>query len=298
MNQAKLLMMFYEFSQTEAGQKVIQQGKNFLIEVALPKLQASASGIAIKIRSTSTDTLHQSNIKLNKSLNIVNNGLSLPLSYQENLSVSRISHKISNDLDIIKGQNEILFLSNSIQYFLDSHQTRTGLDRGISYALQYDIDAVCQHLKKNKDIRFPGYLLHQLTCLSRTIEELNVFYDSILNNGKVKSFEEKDKTGHKEKFNKTVGIDGKKVDYGYLPYSLQLEFLRDSSEKAQKKSSVFDSMKGLVGSKELEAELNDTAHDALFILKAELAANEELEFKIHEKLKLEDKPMILIVERT
>ena len=83
-----------------------------------------------------------------------------------------------------------------------------------------------------------------------------------------------------------------------MPYSLQLEFLRDSSEKAQKKSSVFDSMKGLVGSKELEAELNDTAHDALFILKAELAANEELEFKIHEKLKLEDKPMILIVERT
>lgn len=45
----------------------------------------------------------------------------------------------------------------------------------------------------------------------------------------------KDKTGHKEKFNKTVGIDGKKVDYGYLPYSLQLEFLRDSSEKAQRK---------------------------------------------------------------
>ena len=97
---------------------------------------------------------------LSKPLNIIENGLSVPVSFAEN-QIIRIQTEITDDLTILKGQNEILFLSNSIRYFVESHMGRTGIDRGISYALQYDMKAVTNYLKNNTGLRFPGYLLHQ-----------------------------------------------------------------------------------------------------------------------------------------
>lgn len=74
--------------------------------------------------------------KLTKPLSIIDSGLSIPASFYENQTV-KINNEISDDLAVLKGQNEINFLSNSIRYFVDSHIGRTGIDRGISYALQY-----------------------------------------------------------------------------------------------------------------------------------------------------------------
>jgi hypothetical protein len=156
-------------------------------------------------------------------LDIVDNCLSLPLSYREN-QFKHINQKISDDLDIIKSQNEILFLSHSIQYIVDSHRNRIGIDRGISYALQYDIVAACDHLNKRKDLRFPGYLSHQCGSLAETIKDLNIFYYSILQDGHVPSFTEEDT---KEELEKSYGIDKRKGEMRtYVPYELKMRILR------------------------------------------------------------------------
>ena len=170
--------LIQEVSKTDAGKEILGKTKK-IIEIALPKVQM-ASEIAIQFLAIDvTGGEKSTEISLSKNLPILDSGLNLPLSYQRNQSV-KFKNQISADLDVIKGQNEILFLSNSINYFIESHKSITGIDRGISYALQYDIQAVCNHLKKNPDIRFPGYLLHQLVGLTNTIEELNIFYNSIL----------------------------------------------------------------------------------------------------------------------
>ena len=222
----------------------------------------------------------QNNIKLTKKLKIIDNGLSLPLSFSDN-QVKGINQEIKDDLDIIKGQNEILFLSNSIKYFVDSHMMRTGIDRGISYALQYDIKAVINHIKKNNGLRFPGYLLHQCSSLADTVKEYNIFYDSILNNGIVHEW---DRDNAKEFLNKKFGIDNRdSVVKSYIPFEHQIPWRREKAEIEAIERKKNSSWKTLFDSENLE-EINDEAHDALFILSNELSANESLEYAISQRL--------------
>jgi len=279
--------LLQEIGKTEFGKNIVHQGKK-VMEVAIPVVK-KASQITINFLATSIGGESPSTnkmIQLSRPLDIVENWLSLPLSYQEN-QYKTINQKITDDLDIIKGQNEILFLSNSIHYFLESHKTRTGIDRGISYALQYDITAVCNYLKKRKELRFPGYLLHQLTSLAETIKDLNVFYTSILHDGHVPIFDEQE---IKEELLKGFGIDKRKGDIGmYIPYEMKMRVLRECSptiEDKQKGGSLISAFKDRVLTKEAEEEVNDIAHDALFILKEELVSNEELEYQIVKKLKI------------
>ena len=259
--------LIQEVSKTDAGKEILGKTKK-IIEIALPKVQM-ASEIAIQFLAIDvTGGEKSTEISLSKNLPILDSGLNLPLSYQRNQSV-KFKNQISADLDVIKGQNEILFLSNSINYFIESHKSITGIDRGISYALQYDIQAVCNHLKKNPDIRFPGYLLHQLVGLTNTIEELNIFYNSILHDGKVYSRDDKDH--YKSIFDETIGIDNKQQQGDYIPQAFLLEWQREQLLKTEipKSTSIFESVKGLV-SKEQQQILNDEAHDTLYLLKAEL----------------------------
>lgn len=288
------LDLLQEIGKTELGKNIVRQGKK-VMEVAIP-LAKKASQLTINFLATNIggETSSSKMIQLSQPLDIVENGLSLPLSYQEN-QFKTISQKITDDLDIIKGQNEILFLSNSIQYFLESHKMRTGIDRGISYALQYDIAAVCNYLKKRKELRFPGYLLHQFTCLGETIKDLNIFYTSILHDGHVPVFDEQEM---KEELLRGFGIDKRKGDIGmYVPYEMKMRILREvppSIEDKQKGGSLLNAFKDRVLTKEVEEEVNDIAHDALFILKEELVSNEELEYQIVKKLKiLPDKKLIV-----
>ncbi len=223
-------------------------------------------------------------IKFTKKLDIVDNGLSIPASFSEN-QFQTITQKISSDLNIIKGQNEIMFLSNSISYFIDSHLGRTGIDRGISYALQYDIFSVKNHLKKTRDLRFPGYLLHQCSSLADTIKELNIFYSSILNQGHVPDFSLEEV---EEELLKVFGISKRKGDIGlYIPYNLRLPFIREHFKEKEQESTGFMNIKGTLGKifKEGEGEfdideINDASHESLYLLSEELIANEELEYKI------------------
>lgn len=158
--------------------------------------------------------------------------------------------------------------------------------------MQYDITAVCNYLGKHKEIRFPGYLLHQFTSLAATLKDLNILYASILDDGCVPTFDEKE---IKEELLKGFGIDRRKGNFGiYVPFELRRRILREcmpiTAEK-KKGESLFDSIKGLVTSRE---EVNEIAHDALFILEEELIANEELEYQIVKKLKaLPDKKIIV-----
>lgn len=55
----------------------------------------------------------------------------------------------------------MMFLTNSINYFVKSHKNRTGIDRSITYALQKMILKLLWNILKNL-IRFPGYLLHPM----------------------------------------------------------------------------------------------------------------------------------------
>ncbi|WP_374543372.1 hypothetical protein [Flavobacterium sp.] len=256
-----------------------------LIEVSIPAVK-KASQISLQFLQGGLDAVINNNspsekIKLNNKLNIIDNGLSIPLSFSEN-QIKLFHSNMSNDLNTIKGQNEIMFLSNSIQYFIDSHLARTGLDRGISYALQYDISAVRNHLNKTRDLRFPGYLLHQCSSLGETIKELNIFYMSILSNGKVPNYLHDDV---KEEMSCRYGAAQRKGDIrSYIPYELQLPFLREFSEEKTKNMSKLNKLFSEI--KEFNTtEINDLSHEALFILSEELIANEELEHKVSKKLK-------------
>lgn len=217
---------------------------------------------------------------LSKPLNIVSNGLSIPASFSEN-QFKKINCEITDDLTIIKGQNELLFLSNSIRYFVESHIGRTGVDRGISHALQYDVRAVTNYLHKNSAIRFPGYLLHQCTALSETIMEMNVFYDAIIHGGHVKHWTLSEANIELRKF---FGVEGnKKIIQNYIPFGLQIPIKRELMAEATKKS-----MMNLSEIFKLKSEeINEVAHDALFILESELAANENLEYEVSKCLERE-----------
>lgn len=283
--------LLQELGKTDLGQKALNEGQK-VIEVAIP-LVKKASQLTINFLSAdilSNQINKTKTIELSKPLDIVDNALSLPVSYQQN-QFQTINQKISGELDLLRGQNEILFLSHSINYFLESHKSRTGIDRGISYALQYDIVAVCNYLQKRKDLRFPGYLLHQFTSLGETIKEVNIFYHSILHDGHVLEY---DKEEIKEELSKQFGIDKRKAEIGmYIPSHLKMEILREFSlNTPTDKINIIDSFLGKMIPK--SGELNEAAHDALFILKQELICNEELEYQIVKKLKVLPEQKIII----
>ena len=294
---AMLAPSLIEIARSELGRTVLAEGRTLFMEVAIPIVQKKVSQIKINFLAPNAEQeLSKENkvIQLTEHLDIVNNGLSLPLSFRENQFL-QISQKISDDLEVVKGQNEIMFLSNSIKYFLESHQTRTGIDRGISYALQYDIIAVCNYLNKHKELRFPGYLLHQFTSLAETIKDLNIFYASILDDGKIPVFNLNE---IKEDCLKGYGIDNRKGIFGmYIPAELKKQIERECKSiieeqtKVVAKSGFLGTIKNFTSPND---ELNAIANEALFILKEELISNEELEYQIVKKLKtLPDKKIIV-----
>ena len=265
-----------------AGKKVI--------EIAVPVVKKTGTISLNFVRGgiNGVKEGEQNSLKLAKQLDIIDNGLNIPLSFGDN-QFKKINNDISSDLNIIKGQNEVLFLSNSIRYFLDSHAMKTGIDRGISFALQYDIKAVLNHLEKTPDLRFPGYLLHQCLSLSETIKEYNLFYDGILNDGAINEWT---KESAFERLEKTFGIDGNQSSLRrYIPAEYHREwnkakYLSESNSKDQAKwKKLFTSN---------EKEINDEAHGALFTLSDELVANEALEFDIYQKLESKPNSKLLI----
>jgi hypothetical protein len=291
------ITLLQEVSKTEAGKNVMEKGRK-IIEVAIPSVQ-KASQLAINFLSTDLtgDSDTNKNVKeitLSKPLDIVNNWLSLPISYKEN-QFKNINQKISDDLDIVKGQNDILFLSNSISYFIDGHRSRTGIDRGISYALQYDIVAVCNHLEKRRDLRFPGYLLHQFVSLAETVKDLNIFYASVLHDGHVPTYSEAEA---KEEMSKSFGIDNRKGEIGmYVPCEMKIRIVRELAKDAPspaKKSNLLATFKDKVLSAAGVDDISLIANDALYILKDELASNEELEYQIVKKLRILPEKKLLV----
>jgi len=254
---------------------------NKVIEVGVPLVEKAGS-ISFKFIEGGINAVkddgHQQ-VKLTKRLGIIDNDLRLPLTFSVN-QVRKMNQEIKKDIDIIKGQNDILFLSNSINYFIESHMLRTGIDRGISYALQYDVHAVTNHIQKNKSLRFPGYLLHQCTALVETIKEYNLFYDSILNNGLVHEWSYDEVVVELEK---TFGLHGtENVVKSYIPYEHQIRWKRGKAS-SRSDSNKSPAWKKLFDSDELE-NINDETHDVLFILLHELAANESLEYNLLKRL--------------
>ncbi|MBR9856368.1 MAG: hypothetical protein GYB38_01530 [Gammaproteobacteria bacterium] len=286
-----VMQLLDEASKTEAGQKYLDKGKR-VVEVSLPYIK-DASELAIDFLSTDVGKElfgDVKNIKLSKKLDVVDRGLSLPSSYDKNQSAS-IKQKITDGFEITKGQSEILFLSNSINYFIDSHKFRVGIDRNISYALQYDVNAVTEYLKKRSDIRFPGYLLHQLQSLSSTIRELNIFYASLCNDGYVSDYNEEDLLA---KLNKKYGAEGKASEsIGYYPCDMMLYAKRclGDSVNQNKPSPSGRFFAGKIFDK---GEVASGVHDALEILNDELIFNEKLESNIVEKLKIFPNNKLLI----
>lgn len=275
-----------------AAEQVLPMGKK-LIEVCLVKLQESPKiSMAFVDESNRTGPGINKEIQLTQPLPIVENYLSLPLSYQEN-QVIAIIEKISDDLDIIKGQNEILFLSNSINYFIDSHKYRVGIDHRISYALQYDLKSVFNHLKDNKSLRFPGYLQHQVSSLCRSIRDLNIFYSSILYDGHVPNLTEEEIYAD---CSKEFGVDNRKSEIGnYIPHDIRLKVERKrevDSEKKGIKGTIFTTVKDHLfrddssGSASVIASDPGSAIETIYLLKEELVSNQALEDQIAKRVSL------------
>lgn len=238
------------------------------------------------VKAANSESLNPKIERLSRPLDIIENSLSIPASFVMNQEI-RLSSEVAETLSIIRGQNEINFLSNSIRYFIESHVGRTGIDRGISYALQYDMKAVTSHLKSNSGLRFPGYLLHQCTCLFHTIKEMNIFYDAILHGGNVREWTE-DEVQREMKMLFGLNRD-KKYIQGYIPFDLQIPVKRklaaEEKERRSRLQSLFSSDIG---------DINDAAHDALFMLESELIANENLEYEVTKKISREPEQMLLI----
>lgn len=275
-----------------AARKILPMGKK-LIEVCLTSLQENP-----RLSMSFIDELNDAGpdinkeIQLTQSLPIVENHLSLPLSYQEN-QILAVIQKISDDLDIIKGQNEILFLSNSISYFIDSHKYKVGVDHRISYALQYDLKSVFNHLKENKSLRFPGYLQHQVASLCRSIRDLNIFYSAILYDGHVSNLTIEEISAD---YSKEYGVDNRKSEIGnYIPHDMRIRVERErgtDSEKKGKTSTIFTSVKGHLfkddssGSASVIASEPGSAIESIYLLKEELVSNQALEDQIAKRVAL------------
>ncbi|MBO1518097.1 hypothetical protein [Oceanisphaera pacifica] len=285
-----VMQLLEEAGKTDTGKKVIEKGRK-IIEVSLPFIK-NASEVTVEFLSTDVGKEifgDVKGIKLSKKLDILERGLSLPSSYDNNQNTS-IKQRISDGFDITKGQNEILFLSNSINYFIDSHKFRVGIDRNISHALQYDVIAVSKYLEKRSDIRFPGYLLHQLQSLSSTISELNVFYASVCRDGYVPDFNEDELLAE---MSETVGVEGvSNVNIGYYPCGMILDarrrLIQSTSTQSKQSSGGLFSVSNVKKAfdREAEVEISNGVHDALIILKDELIFNEKLEKEIVKKLKV------------
>ena len=98
-----------------AGKKIIEIAVPTAKKASLVSVKFIQGGIAeVKNMNTGIEP-----IKLSNKVKIIDDGLSIPLSFSEN-QLKSFESRITNDLNIIKGQNEIIFLSNSISYFIDS----------------------------------------------------------------------------------------------------------------------------------------------------------------------------------
>ncbi len=109
-----------------------------------------------------------------------------------------------------------------------------------------------------------------------------MFYDSILHGGHVKhwSAEEAD-----EELRKFFGVESnQKYIQNYIPFELQIPIKRNVIIELEKKKSKRD-----FGAlfKSQAADINEAAHDALFVLESELAANENLEYEVSKRLERE-----------
>lgn len=275
-----------------AVSKTLPMGKK-LIEACLDSFQGKPRiSMSFVDASNHNEPGINKEIQLTQPLSIVDNYLSLPLSYQEN-QILAVIQKISDDLDIIKGQNDILFLSNSIGYFIDSHRYRVGIDHRISYALQYDLKSVFNHLNENKSLRFPGYLQHQVSSLCRCVRDLNIFYSSILFDGHVPSLTEEEIFAD---FSKEYGVDNRKSEIGnYIPHDIKLRVERNrgaDSERKGKKITILSSVKDHLfwddpsGSVSVMASEPGSAIEAIYLLKEELVSNQALEDQIAKRIDL------------
>lgn len=271
---------------TQAGSVALSVGKGVIstagkiIEISLPIVK-QAGKISLKFIEGGVNAVREDGakkIELSQKLSLFDNNLNLQSTFDEK-QISSFNEKINYNLEIIKGQNEMLFLSNSIKYFVDSHKNRTGIDRSIAYALQNDVDAVLEYIKDEK-VRFPGYLLHQCVSLSNTIEEYNIFYSSILNDGYVEEFTQEKADIY---YSKTVGSRQTEITtQKYIPRRLQLDFYRrrDAENKKEEKSSLSKFIP-------FSSEDNKKSEQITMILERlvrELESNEELEISISEKL--------------
>jgi len=264
---------------------VMNNGKKIITKLSQTVLRKTSKLAFNFIEGKARDSIETGTKKLNlsKEMEIINNNLSVPKNYIEK-QIFKITQDINDDLSIVKGQNEILFLSNSIDYFLKSHNDRIGIDRGISYALQYDIAAVINHIRDNQQLRFPGYMLHQCSSLGSTIKEYNVFYDSVLNDGQIKEWSQE---AANDELERKYGPNGETNPVApYMPYAYQMNWLRK-----KKSPSKWPIKLPFLGSND---EILDQAHDSLIILAKELIASEALERRIIEKLScLPDNQLII-----
>ena len=256
----------------------------------IPTLTKGMSRLVFDFVKDSSDNRSNSGkqIALSKKIDIVENDLSVPRNFLEK-QIVRISQDITDDLSIIKGQNEILFLSNSIDYFLKAHSERTGIDRGISHALQCDVAAVRNHISNNQQLRFPGYLLHQCTALASTIEEYNLFYDSILNDGHVREWT---RESANEELDRTFGPFNEPNPVApYIPHQHKLSWIREQAKRKHSDSGWLKKLPFFAPNEKLL----DEAHDALDILSKELVTSEALEVRILERLSYLPKNRITIL---
>lgn len=149
-----------------------------------------------------------------------------------------------------------------------------------------------EHLRNNREIRFPGYLLHQCSSLAETVKDLNIFYTAVLAHGVVPNYTSE---YVEQEINRRFGAAQRQGGFkSYIPYDLQLPALRVVAEKNKQQSSIFERFLREDKSVQL-AEVNDIAHEALYLLSEELIANEELEFKLQQKI-LATKGQKLLIE--
>ena len=149
---------------TKAGREAAVK----IVEVAVPAV-GKAAKISFRFVKGGIDAVKNDDkkITLSRESAVITNELSMPsLFLEEQQRQFECLQVVNENVSLVYGQNELLFLTQSIQYFVSSHIGREGIDKSISDALQFDILAAAKQVQVNEKLRFPGYLRHMCDSLS------------------------------------------------------------------------------------------------------------------------------------
>lgn len=141
------------------------------------------------------EKLPESSGQVQNAMQIANNassilaaGFSIASVIQNQIIIHKIN-AIAKDVKQIKARFDLLFLDRSIDYFIEGHANRVGLDRSLLGALIEDCGNALVQVVENPELYVPGFLRHRLQVLSQALYKFNELHYAVLHKGELNTLE-------------------------------------------------------------------------------------------------------------